>query len=66
VVVRFIEFMPLGEDRNWTPDVVVGYNEILDILHRFRPLVPLPATTPGETAMPRSPGHFAERAAACA
>jgi cyclic pyranopterin phosphate synthase len=51
VVVRFIEFMPLGEDRNWTPDVVVGYNEILDILHRFRPLVPLPATTPGETAM---------------
>ncbi len=51
VVVRFIEFMPLEEDRIWSPDVVVGYNEMLDILNSFRPLVPLPATTPGETAM---------------
>ena len=51
VVVRFIEFMPLEEDRIWSPDVVVGYNEMLDILNTFRPLVPLPATTPGETAM---------------
>ncbi len=51
VIVRFIEFMPLEEDRIWSPDVVVGYNEMLDILNSFRPLVPLPATTPGETAM---------------
>ena len=51
VVVRFIEFMPLEEDRIWSPDVVVGFNEMLDILNSFRPLVPLPATTPGETAM---------------
>ena len=51
VIVRFIEFMPLEEDRIWSPDVVVGYNEMHDILNRFRPLVPLPATNPGETAM---------------
>ncbi len=51
VIVRFIEFMPLEEDRIWSPDVVVGFNEMLDILNSFRPLVPLPASTPGETAM---------------
>ena len=51
VVVRFIEFMPLEEDRIWSPDVVVGFNEMLDILNSFRPLVPLAATTPGETAV---------------
>jgi GTP 3',8-cyclase len=51
VIVRFIEFMPLEEDRIWSPDVVVGFNEMLDILSSFRPLVPLPATAPGETAM---------------
>ncbi len=51
VIVRFIEFMPLEEDRIWSPDVVVGFNEMLDILNNFRPLVPLPATAPGETAM---------------
>jgi GTP 3',8-cyclase len=50
VIVRFIEFMPLEEDRIWTPDAVVGFNEMLDILNSFRPLVPLSATAPGETA----------------
>jgi cyclic pyranopterin phosphate synthase len=51
VVVRFIEFMPLEEDRIWSPDVVVGFDEMLDRLNAFRPLVPLPPTTHGETAM---------------
>jgi cyclic pyranopterin phosphate synthase len=51
VIVRFIEFMPLEEDRIWSPDVVVGFNEMLDILNSYRPLVPLPATSAGETAM---------------
>jgi GTP 3',8-cyclase len=51
VVVRFIEFMPLDEERIWAPDVVVGFNEMLDILNSYRPLLPLPATTAGETAM---------------
>jgi GTP 3',8-cyclase len=50
VIVRFIEFMPLEEDRLWTPDVVVTFDEVVERLNRFRPLVPLPANTPGETA----------------
>ena len=29
VIVRFIEFMPLEEDRAWTPEVVVTLDEIL-------------------------------------
>jgi cyclic pyranopterin phosphate synthase len=29
VVVRFIEFMPLEEDRVWTPEIVVRLDEIL-------------------------------------
>jgi cyclic pyranopterin phosphate synthase len=51
VIVRYIEFMPLEEERIWASDTVVGFNEMLDILNTFRPLVPLPATTPSETAM---------------
>jgi len=51
VVVRFIEFMPLEEDRLWSPDLVVGFDEMLDRLNTFRPLVPLPATARGETAL---------------
>ena len=51
VIVRFIEFMPLEEGRVWSPDIVVGFNEMLNILNDYRPLVPLPPTTAGETAM---------------
>jgi len=51
VIVRFIEFMPLEEGRIWAPNTVVGFNEILAVLNRFRPVVPLPASTRGETAM---------------
>ena len=40
VIVRFIEFMPLEEDRLWTPDVVVPLQEVVDKLTSFRPLVP--------------------------
>jgi cyclic pyranopterin phosphate synthase len=50
VIVRFIEFMPLEEDRLWTPEVVVPLNEVVDKLNSFRPLVALPANNPGETA----------------
>jgi GTP 3',8-cyclase len=50
VVVRFIEFMPLEEDRLWTPDVVVPLQEVVEKLNSFRPLVALPAHNPGETA----------------
>ena len=50
VIVRFIEFMPLEEDRLWTPDVVVPLHEVVATLNSYRPLVPLPATHLGETA----------------
>ena len=50
VILRFIEFMPLEEDRIWSPDVVIGFNELKARIDAVRPLVPLPATTPGETA----------------
>jgi cyclic pyranopterin phosphate synthase len=50
VIVRFIEFMPLEEDRLWTPEVVVPLQEVVNQLNSFRPLVPLPANSPGETA----------------
>ena len=50
VIVRFIEFMPLEEDRLWTPDVVVPLQEVVEKLNRYRPLVALPANNPGETA----------------
>ena len=50
VIVRFIEFMPLEEDRLWTPEVVVPLREVVGKLNSFRPLVPLVATNPSETA----------------
>ena len=50
VIVRFIEFMPLEEDRLWTPEVVVPLSEVVEKLNSFRPLVPLAANNPGETA----------------
>lgn len=51
VIVRFIEFMPLEEDRVWTPDVVVRLEEILDALNGFQTVLPLPANTASETAL---------------
>ena len=51
VIVRFIEFMPLEEDRLWTPETVVPISEVISRLESFRPLVKLPATTAGETAV---------------
>jgi cyclic pyranopterin phosphate synthase len=51
VVVRFIEFMPLEEDRTWTAETVVGLQEVLAALRSFRPVVALDANAPGETAV---------------
>jgi cyclic pyranopterin phosphate synthase len=51
VIVRFIEFMPLEEDRTWKPDTVVPFSELVARLEEFRPLVQLPPTSPGETAV---------------
>jgi GTP 3',8-cyclase len=49
VIVRFIEFMPLEEDRVWSPDVVVTLEEILRRMAEFRPLIEIPHA-PSETA----------------
>jgi cyclic pyranopterin phosphate synthase len=57
VIVRFIEWMPLEEDRSWTRGVVVDLEEIVGRLNAYRPqglgvagLVELPATAASETA----------------
>lgn len=50
VIVRFIEFMPLEEDRVWSPDIVVTMDEILEKLNQFRPVRPLPPNALSETA----------------
>ena len=42
VVLRFIEFMPLEEDRVWTPNVVVPLEEILERMAEYRRLVEIP------------------------
>ncbi len=42
VTVRFIEFMPLEEDRVWSPDTVVPLDEILTRMAEYRPLVEIP------------------------
>jgi cyclic pyranopterin phosphate synthase len=42
VIVRFIEFMPLEEDRTWTPNTVVTLDEILARMAEYRPLVEIP------------------------
>lgn len=51
VIVRFIEFMPLEEDRVWTPEVVVRLEEILSALNSFQPVVPLSPNSSSETAL---------------
>ena len=42
VVVRFIEFMPLEEDRVWSPEIVVRLEEILERMADFMPLREIP------------------------
>ena len=37
VIVRFIEFMPLEEDRLWTPESVVPIREVVEQLKSYRP-----------------------------
>jgi len=50
VTIRFIEFMPLEEDRVWTPEIVVPMREILARLGNVRPVVALPPNALSETA----------------
>jgi len=39
VVVRFIEFMPLEEDRVWSPEIVVTLDEIVARMSEYKPLL---------------------------
>jgi cyclic pyranopterin phosphate synthase len=57
VIVRFIEWMPLEEDRSWSREAVVTLDEIVQRLDAYKPeglgvagLVPLPANAASETA----------------
>jgi cyclic pyranopterin phosphate synthase len=57
VIVRFIEWMPLEEDRSWTREAVVDLDEIVGRLNAYRPqgldvagLIELPANASSETA----------------
>ncbi|HTX42068.1 MAG TPA: GTP 3',8-cyclase MoaA [Acidobacteriaceae bacterium] len=51
VIVRFIEFMPLEEDRLWSPQAVVSLHEITEALGTFRPLRALAPNAASETAV---------------
>ncbi|HTW48427.1 MAG TPA: GTP 3',8-cyclase MoaA [Acidobacteriaceae bacterium] len=51
VIVRFIEFMPLEEDRLWTAESVVPISEVVAKLERFRPVVRLTPNSRSETAV---------------
>ncbi len=50
VIIRFIEVMPLDEDRAWSLDMVVPIREVEARLAEVLPLRTLPPTQPGETA----------------
>lgn len=41
LIVRFIEFMPIGKDDGWSADKVVTTGEIVETIRRYAPLVPV-------------------------
>ena len=50
VVLRFIEFMDVGATNGWQMDQVMPSAEVVRHIHAALPLVPLQASTAGETA----------------
>jgi len=50
VIVRFIEWMPLEEDRSWKRETVISMDEIVARLSAYRPLVELAPHAASETA----------------
>ena len=50
MVLRFIEYMDVGTSNGWRMDEVVPSAEVIDIIRREMPLVPLEPAAPGETA----------------
>lgn len=51
IALRFIEFMDVGATNGWRMDEVVPSDEVLQRLRSELNLVPLPATSAGETAV---------------
>jgi cyclic pyranopterin phosphate synthase len=50
IVLRFIEYMDVGATNGWRMDEVVPSAEVVEMIRRELPLVPLEAAAPGETA----------------
>ncbi|WP_370678909.1 GTP 3',8-cyclase MoaA [Comamonas sp. GB3 AK4-5] len=50
VTLRFIEYMDVGATNGWCMDEVLPSAEVIALLQRELPLVPLSASAPGETA----------------
>jgi cyclic pyranopterin phosphate synthase len=50
VVVRFIEYMDVGNRNDWRPELVVPSQELRDAIAAHWPLRPLAPTQPGEVA----------------
>ncbi len=50
IIVRFIEYMDVGNRNGWSIDHVVPSREIVEIIDQVYPLIPLESTYPGEVA----------------
>ncbi len=50
VTLRFIEYMDVGATNGWRMDQVLPSAEVVELIRRELPLVPLQASAPGETA----------------
>ena len=50
IVLRFIEYMDVGATNRWRMDEVLPSAEVMQMIHREMPLVPLEPAAPGETA----------------
>jgi cyclic pyranopterin phosphate synthase len=50
VILRFIEFMDVGNTNDWQMDKVIPATEILDTIHREFPIYPVSPTYRGEVA----------------
>ena len=50
ITLRFIEYMDVGATNGWRMDEVLPSRDVVQRIHAQMPLVPLQASTPGETA----------------
>lgn len=50
IALRFIEYMDVGATNGWRMNDVLASSEVIRLLQQELPLLPLPASQPGETA----------------